>query len=106
MSNSFFLSSSFRFDMADTSNRNEAAIHDVSWVGNELLEAVLSFASNGATKILYSSIGRREDWRVNLPRTSGRVCLQYTRNRFPMYEVIFKDVGFRLPFSSFQISVL
>jgi len=49
--------------MAGNPNRNEATTHDVSWVGNELMEAVSSFASNGVAGVPHSLIGRREDWR-------------------------------------------
>jgi len=36
--------------MAGNPNRNEVTIHDISWVGNEPLEAISSFASNGRRK--------------------------------------------------------
>jgi hypothetical protein len=34
------------------------------------------------------------------------VCSEYENYVFPMYEVVFKDMGFRLPFSNFQREVL
>ena len=64
------------------------------------------FASNGTTKIPYNFVGRSDNWEVNLPSTSDRVSLQYTGIRFPIYEVVFKDMWFTLSFSDFQISVL
>ena len=41
-----------------------------------------------------------------MPSTSDRVCLEYENYAFPMYEVVFKDMGFRIPFSNFQREVL
>jgi hypothetical protein len=52
------LSFSFRFDMVGNPNRNEVVMYDVSWVGNEPLEAISSFVSYGVAEIPYSSIGR------------------------------------------------
>jgi len=34
------------------------------------------------------------------------VCSEYENHVFTMYEVVFKDMGFRLPFSDFQREVL
>ncbi|RHN59984.1 hypothetical protein MtrunA17_Chr4g0020141 [Medicago truncatula] len=41
-----------------------------------------------------------------LPSTSDRVCSEYENHVFPMYEVVFKDMSFRLPFSEFQREML
>ena len=99
------LSSPFRLGMAGNPNSNEAAVLDVCWVGNKPLEVILLFASNGAVKILDNSVGRKKDWEVNIPSTSYRIFSQYKGNWIPMYEVVFRDMGFRLPFSPFQTSV-
>jgi len=42
---------------------------------------------------------------VLLQSTSDLVCSEYENHVFPMYEVVFKDMGFRLPFSDFQRNV-
>jgi hypothetical protein len=34
------------------------------------------------------------------------VCSEYENYAFPMHEVVFKDMGFRLPFSDFQREML
>lgn len=66
----------------------------------------LHFHQTGTTEIPFGFVGRSEDWEVILPSNSDYVCSQHTENRFPMYKVIFKDMGFRLPFSNLRRSVL
>ena len=74
-------------------------------VGKETLEAVSLFSTNGEARIPHCLIGRKEDWEIILPITSDRVCSRFSDNRIPMYEVVFQEVGFRLLFFSFQVSV-
>jgi len=76
-----------------------------TWPGNESLDTESVFFEGSTGKIPFSSIGRSEDWEVLLPSTSDRVCTEYENHVFPMYEVVFKDMGFRLPFSNFQREV-
>jgi len=59
----------------------------------------------GTGEIPFSSVGRIEDWEVVLPSTPDRVCSAYENRVFPMYDVVFKDMGFKLPFSNFQREV-
>jgi len=56
--------------MAGTPNRNEAEVHDIYWIGNELLEAAFVFSPDGRAEISFSFVGRSEDWEVNLPSVS------------------------------------
>ncbi|RHN38538.1 hypothetical protein MtrunA17_Chr0c01g0489631 [Medicago truncatula] len=63
-------------------------------------------AGDGVGEIPFGSIGRVDDWELLLPSTSDRVCSEYGNHVFPMYEVVFKDMGFRLPFSEFQREML
>jgi len=74
-------------------------------VRKEPLGAISLFSSNGMAKTPHRLIGKREDWEVNLPNTSERIYSSFLANRIPMYEAVFQEVGFRLPFSSFQVSV-
>jgi len=101
MLDSLFLCS-FRFSMAN----EEVFAPASSWMGEEPLETESSFAVGGTVEIPYSSVGRAEDGEVVLPGTSDRVCSEYENHVFPMYEVVFKDMGFQLPFSDFQREVL
>lgn len=92
--------------MAGNPNRNEVVLHDVSWVGKGPLDAISVFSSNGPTEIPHLSVGRKEDREVNFANTSDWICSKYDANRIPMYETIFKEMGFRLPFSSLYVTML
>jgi len=91
--------------MAHSPNDDNGAASDHSWVGKETLKAVLLFSINGVLRIPRCLIGRREDWEIILPTTSDRICSRFPANYIPMYEDVFREMGFRLPFSSFQVSV-
>ena len=84
----------------------EAAALVSSWRGEEPLETESSFAIGGVGEIPFGSIGEVEDWELVLLSTSDRVCSKYENHAIPMYEVVFKDMGFRLPFSDFQREML
>jgi len=92
--------------MAGDLNGQEAPVLDISWIGDKPLEIESCFALAGKGEIPFSSVGHNEDWEVMLPSTSDMVCSTYGDHVFPMYEVVFKDVGFRLPFYDFQREVL
>jgi hypothetical protein len=72
-----------------------------SWLGEEPLEIESVFATDGVGEAPFDSIGAVGDWELVLPSTSNKVCSEYENYVFPMYEVVFKDMGFRLPFSNF-----
>jgi len=90
----------------DPTDRNEAKIYDETWIGDELLRAMSAFSPEGYDGNSFWLRGRSEDWEVILPSNSDRVCSQHRENKFPMYKVVFKDMGFRLPFSNLRRSVL
>lgn len=93
--------------MASNSSRDNVAAYENSWVGKELaLETASYFSVDGAAMIPRCLIGRKEEWEILLPNVLDRVCSRFSANRIPMYEAVFREVGFRLPFSSFQVSVL
>jgi len=81
---------SFSFSMANEETTAPAS----AWPGNESLETELVFTEGGTGEIPFSSIGRSEDWEVLLPSTSDLVCSEYENHVFPMYEVVFKHIGF------------
>jgi hypothetical protein len=74
--------------------------------GEEPLETESVFAADDVNEAPFDLIGEGRDWELILPSTSNRVCSEYENSVFPMYEVIFKDMGFRLLFSNFQREVL
>ena len=85
---------------------NEETVASASaWPGNESLETESVFSEGCIDEIPFSYIGRSEDWEVLLSSTSDRVCSEYENHVFPMYEVVFKDIGFQLPFLDFQREV-
>jgi hypothetical protein len=77
-----------------------------SWISGMILGAASQFAADGVGVAPRCPIERKEDWEILLPKVADRVCSGFPRDRFPMYEATFKEVGFRLPFSPFQVSVL
>jgi len=91
--------------MVSNSSKDSEALHEHFWLGKETLEAVSLFSTDGATRIPRCLIGRREDWVIILPTTSERICSRFSVNRIPMYEAVFQEMGFKLPFSPFQVSV-
>jgi hypothetical protein len=84
----------------------EAVASAASWLGEEPLETESVFAVDGMGEAPFGTIDEAEDWGLILPSTSDRVCSEYENFVFPMYEVVFKDMGFRLPFSNFQREIL
>jgi len=78
---------------------------DNSWMGDEPLKTTSSFAPDRTAETPFCSIRRDEDLEVVIPSTSDIVCSQFPNYSFPMYEVVFKDVGFRLSFIDFQREV-
>lgn len=78
---------------------------DTSWIGDEPLEMVSAFASNGTKEVPFDFIGRNEDLEVVILSTSDRMCSHFPDYSFPMYEGVFKYISFRLSFSDFQWEV-
>jgi len=91
--------------MARNPNGDSGAASDPSWVGKETLETVSLFSTDRAARIPRCLIGGREDWEMIPPTISDRICSQFLANHIPMYETVFREMGFRLPFSSFQVIV-
>lgn len=46
----------------------------------------------------------RNFWVVSVPGKDERVCDTYRSDLIPMYEIIFWEMGFRVPFTDFHIS--
>jgi hypothetical protein len=79
---------------------------DTSWIGDEPLEMVSAFASNGTKEVPFDFIGRNEDLEVVILSTSDRMCSHFPDYSFPMYEGDFKYISFRLSFSDFPVGSL
>ncbi|CAJ2643938.1 unnamed protein product [Trifolium pratense] len=46
-----------------------------------------------------------ENWEVRTPAEGERVCSSYTGCSFTMYEMAFKELGFRLPFNDLEAGI-
>ncbi|CAJ2628071.1 unnamed protein product [Trifolium pratense] len=46
-----------------------------------------------------------ENWEVHAPAEGERVCSSYAGGRFTMYEMAFKELGFRLPFNDLEAGI-
>ena len=54
----------------------------------------------------FVEIGDPNDWRIHIPAENERICSDCGADKFGVYEYVFKEMGLRLPFSDFQMSVL
>ncbi|CAJ2664544.1 unnamed protein product [Trifolium pratense] len=45
------------------------------------------------------------NWEVHAPAEGERICSSYTEGGFTMYEMAFKEMGYRLPFNDFEAEV-
>ena len=45
--------------------------------------------------------GFRRNFKIMRPTSDARICSEFTEDAFPMYEIVFKDLGLRLPFNNF-----
>ena len=92
--------------MAGNPNRLEAEPVDEQWIGDEPLEAISSFASDGTGEVPFKKVGDSSDWEQLVPSTSDRICSRFSDHCIPMYEVVFKEMGFRFPFTKFERGII
>ncbi|CAJ2668024.1 unnamed protein product [Trifolium pratense] len=45
------------------------------------------------------------NWEAHLPEEGKRICSTFSEDGFAMYELAFKELGFKLPFSNFECEV-
>jgi len=67
---------------------------DRSCIMDDPQKTICMFVADGVAEIPFHTIGADVDWAVDLPSTSDSVCSHFPNHYFPMYEVVFKDVGF------------
>ncbi|PNY07559.1 hypothetical protein L195_g004059 [Trifolium pratense] len=82
---------------------------ELDWVAPEPrgIASVLTFDDHK----LYTVVEQRRpnepvNWTMRLAGDDERVCSSFDGHEFAMYEYVFKEMGFRLPFSPFAVSVL
>lgn len=91
--------------MAGNPNRLEAKQVDNEWIRDEPTISISAFALEGSAEIPFANMGPSENWEVVVPDISDCICSRYTKNCIPMYEVVFKELGFLLPFTRFVSQV-
>ena len=109
--------SSGRNDVEETSTAEET-ITLVNTVDNPTLDwvsaeprgiaSIYNLSNRQAYNIVEydgSQEGFQRNFRIMRSSRDARICLEFTQDAFPMYEIIFRDLGLRLPFNDFQVEV-
>ncbi|GAU40602.1 hypothetical protein TSUD_28080 [Trifolium subterraneum] len=88
---------------ASTSNTDG---DDYAWVADEPRTTVSKFSLNGGDG-MFRTVQRSptDDWKACIPNTNRRICSKFQWGSFPMYQIAFKQMGYRLPFSDFEVAV-
>lgn len=82
------------------------------WVMAEMLNSECYFASDSFD--VHTDVGgyvdlegnlAENDWVVSVPVLDDRVCDVYPPDPIPMYQIIFREMGFGVPFTDFQVSI-
>ncbi|MCI13946.1 hypothetical protein A2U01_0035069 [Trifolium medium] len=73
---------------------------ELAWVGPEprRIASVITPTALGVYTIIEEDYAN-PDWEVHHPDADHRICSKFSDDGFGMYEFIFKDLKFRLPFS-------
>ncbi|GAU51416.1 hypothetical protein TSUD_88710 [Trifolium subterraneum] len=79
---------------------------DYAWVADEPRTTVSKFSLNGGDG-MFRTVQRSslDDWKACIPNTSRRICSKFQWGSFPMYQIAFEHMGYRLPFSDFEVAV-
>ncbi|GAU46628.1 hypothetical protein TSUD_284760 [Trifolium subterraneum] len=79
---------------------------DYAWVADEPRTTVSKFSLNGGDG-MFKTVQRppADDWKACIPNTSRRICSKFQWGSFPMYQIAFEHMGYRLPFSDFEVAV-
>ncbi|GAU48789.1 hypothetical protein TSUD_406320 [Trifolium subterraneum] len=88
---------------ASTSNTEE---DEMAWVADEPRTTISKFSLIGGDK-MFRTIQRPplDDWKACIPNTTRRICSKFKWGSFPMYQIAFEHMGYRLPFNDFEVAV-
>ncbi|PNY10130.1 hypothetical protein L195_g006699 [Trifolium pratense] len=91
------------------SQRENRPVVDYSWVADEP-RTTISLYSDCADDIPDSmctdiQIPPTQDFEVRIPTSRRRICSVWSWGTIPMYEIAFKHLGFKLPFSDLEVSI-
>ncbi|PNY02863.1 hypothetical protein L195_g026183 [Trifolium pratense] len=105
---------SFGFKMAEEQLQNphqssSRRVADYSWVADEPRYSVLEYADceddipdEMCTDI---QVPPTEDFEVQIPSSRQQICNVWRWGTVPMYEIAFKHLGFKLPFTDLEVSI-
>ncbi|GAU17188.1 hypothetical protein TSUD_178180 [Trifolium subterraneum] len=79
---------------------------EFAWVADEPKTTVSKFSLIGGDR-MFRTVQRPplDDWKACIPNTSRRICSKFQWGSFPMYQIAFEHMGYRLPFSDFEVAV-
>ncbi|GAU47764.1 hypothetical protein TSUD_193010 [Trifolium subterraneum] len=79
---------------------------DYAWVADEPRTTISKFSLNGGDG-MFRTVQRSpaDDWKACIPNTNRRICSKFQWGSFPMYQIAFEQMGYRLPFSDFEVAV-
>ncbi|CAJ2677122.1 unnamed protein product [Trifolium pratense] len=82
---------------------------DVSWVADEPreTESVYQGCESDIPETMCTDIQtpHTEDFEVRIPTARHRICGNWAWGTIPMYEIAFKHLGIRLPFTDLEVSI-
>src|SRR4051812_29499209 len=81
----------------------------LDWIADEALTVASRYTGSldGAFREIETlREGEEPNYRVICPSMDERICSRFEGDGFAMYEYVFKELGFRLPFSDFQKSMM
>ncbi|CAJ2637853.1 unnamed protein product [Trifolium pratense] len=82
---------------------------DVSWVADEPreTESVYQGCESDIPETMCTDIQTppTEDFEVRIPTARHRICGNWAWGTIPMYEIAFKHLGIRLPFTDLEVSI-
>ncbi|GAU43162.1 hypothetical protein TSUD_247030 [Trifolium subterraneum] len=79
---------------------------EYDWVADEPRTTVSRFSLHGGDG-MFRTIQRPpvDDWKACIPSPNRRICSKFQWGSFPMYQIAFEHMGYRLPFSDFEVAV-
>ncbi|GAU35133.1 hypothetical protein TSUD_394580 [Trifolium subterraneum] len=87
---------------ASTSNIED---DEMAWVADETRTTISKFSLTGGGIFKTVQHPPLDDWKACVPNTNRRICSKYQWSSFPMYQIAFKHMGYRLPFGDFEVTV-
>ena len=105
--------SSRRNEAEDQSTEENVTLVDIvddpslDWVGAEPRGISSAYCRRAYTVVEHggSRPGFQKNFIVMRPSIDARICSEFTEYGFPMYEIVFRDLGLKLPFNDFQAGV-